>query len=276
MIFTLPNRISLYQSTSDSNSGYSYNEYHMSTADDTTRTSSPTDSLVLGAQSHLPTLLNPVRAVETMTSILWNCVKLNNTIGKYSRQIQQIWSTTEVEKMRLYVDDIAQREYEEAVGIARRENALLAGRDMQGRYNETVYWNIISKGAKLIHPATLHMPKGPLGEFTMAEKVATEVFMQEAGFGTSVENQRRCRNLWKKLSEMRRVGISKILLYRRKEFDTYRKSFTQDAESLTEGVISWESVYGSLLEQLENRMMKQGDEDFTGLSDLLQFKILME
>ncbi|EED11504.1 kinesin, putative [Talaromyces stipitatus ATCC 10500] len=86
----------------------------MSAADDTTCTSSPTDSLVLGAQSHLPTLLNPVKAVDTMTSILWNCVKLNNTISKYGRQTQQIWSTTEVEKMRLYVDDIAQREYEEA------------------------------------------------------------------------------------------------------------------------------------------------------------------
>ncbi|EED14476.1 conserved hypothetical protein [Talaromyces stipitatus ATCC 10500] len=241
----------------------------MSAADDTTCTSSPTDSLVLGAQSHLPTLLNPVKAVDTMTSILWNCVKLNNTISKYGRQTQQIWSTTEVEKMRLYVDDIAQREYEEAVRIVRRDNALLAGKDMQGRYNETVYWDIISKGAKLIHPATLPTPKEPLDEFTMAEKVATKVFMREAGFGTSVENQRRCRNLWKKLSEMRRAGISKILLYRTNEFDTYCKSFTQDAGSLTDVVMSWERVYGPLLEQLENRMMKQGAEDFTGVSDLL-------
>ena len=52
---------------------------------------------------------------------------------------------------------------------------------MQVRHNETVYWEVISKGAKLIGHSTLPTAKGPLDEFTMAEKVATKIFMNEAG-----------------------------------------------------------------------------------------------
>ncbi|KAI7974218.1 hypothetical protein EIK77_004970 [Talaromyces pinophilus] len=243
----------------------------MSTTEDTTRASLTTNSLVLSVQSHLPDLLDPVGAIETMTSIVWNCVKLNNTIGKYGRQTQQVWCTTEVEKMRLYANEVAQHEYKEAVRIVRRDNALLAGKDMQGRYNETIYWDIISKGARLLDPATLPTPKGPLDDFTMAEKIATKVFMEEAGFGTGIENQRRCRNLWKKLSEMRQAGINKVLLYRTKEFDTYCKSYPRDAaSSLTDVVLSWEKNFGPLLEQLENRMMARSAGDFSGVSDLEQ------
>ena len=61
----------------------------------------------------------------------------------------------------------------DVVRIVRRDNALLAGKDMQGRYNETIYWDIISKGARLLDPATLPTTKGPLDDFTMAEKIAT-------------------------------------------------------------------------------------------------------
>jgi hypothetical protein len=52
--------------------------------------------------------------------------------------------------MRRCLNDIAEREYEEAVRIVRRDNTILAGKDMQARYNETVYWAITSKGAKMI------------------------------------------------------------------------------------------------------------------------------
>jgi len=54
--------------------------------------------------------------------------------------------------MRRCLNDIAEREYEEAVRIVRRDNTILAGKDMQARYNETVYWDITSKGAKMIDP----------------------------------------------------------------------------------------------------------------------------
>lgn len=59
---------------------------------------------------------------------------------------------------------------------------------LQIRYNESIYWNIV-KGAERFDLAKLKHSKGPLDEFTHAEKVATELFMVEAGFGTSRENK---------------------------------------------------------------------------------------
>jgi hypothetical protein len=229
------------------------------------------EALTLGTPTHLLTIYNPEEAIKTMSSILWNCVKYNNTVGKCGQHTQQVWASTDVEKMRQFVADIEQYEYEEAVHAVRSDNAFSAGKDMQARYNETVYWDIISKGAKRINPATLPTPKGPLDEFTMAEKVATKVFMQEAGFGTGIENQRRCRNLWKRLSELRKAEVSKILLYRTNEFDTYCKGFTRSTgPSLTDVIVSWEKAYRPFLEHLETRMKKQSRGDFAGASDLLQ------
>lgn len=48
-----------------------------------------------------------------------------------------------VENMRRHLDDIAGHEYEGAVSIVRRDKTILAGKDMQARYNEIVYWDII-------------------------------------------------------------------------------------------------------------------------------------
>lgn len=48
--------------------------------------------------------------------------------------------------------------------------------------------------------------------------MATERFMREAGYRLSLANQRQCRLFWKRLFEIRRTGVDKILLYRIKEF----------------------------------------------------------
>lgn len=97
-------------------------------------------------------------------------------------------ATTKPTKIRQYVDDISRLEYKEAIRIIKRDNALVAGREMQARYNETAYWEIILKGANLINPMTLPTAKGPADGFTMAEKVATKKFMEEAGYGLGAEN----------------------------------------------------------------------------------------
>ena len=52
-------------------------------AKDITHISLITDSLVLSMQLHLLNLLDPIGVIKTMISIFWNCIKLNNTIGKY-------------------------------------------------------------------------------------------------------------------------------------------------------------------------------------------------
>ncbi|KAF3386947.1 hypothetical protein F1880_000445, partial [Penicillium rolfsii] len=106
---------------------------------------------------------------------------------------------------------------------------------------------------------------GPLDEFTIAEKVATELFMREAGYGLSLANQRQYRLFWKRLFEMRQAGVDKILLYRTKEFDRFCKSDPSDAgASLVEIVRLCENTYGLQIKQLENRVTRESMGDFTG------------
>ncbi|CAG7952883.1 unnamed protein product [Penicillium nalgiovense] len=93
-------------------------------------------------------------------NILVNCIKLNGPFGTYGHQPKQA-TTTKVEEIQSFFP-----------------------------FNETVYWEIIKKGAELLDPKDLPTPKGPLNEFTMAEKVATERFMSKAGYGISLANQR--------------------------------------------------------------------------------------
>lgn len=132
--------------------------------------------------------------------------------------------TTKVEAIQSFVDDIVKLQYPDAVQLIKQENAFSASKSIQSRLNETVYWEIIKKGAELFDPKDLPTSKGPLDEFTMAEKVATERFMREAGYGLSLANQRQCRLFWKRLFEMRNAGVDKILLYRTEEFDRFCKS----------------------------------------------------
>ncbi|KAJ5151521.1 uncharacterized protein N7482_010773 [Penicillium canariense] len=92
----------------------------------------------------------------------------------------------------------------------------------------------------------------------MAEKVATERFMREAGFGLSLANQRQCRLFWKRLFEMRNPGVDKILLYRTKEFDRFCKNrSSEDGASLVEMVRLWEERYGFHIKQLEERVAEE-------------------
>ncbi|KAE8414835.1 hypothetical protein BDV36DRAFT_298671 [Aspergillus pseudocaelatus] len=107
------------------------------------------------------------------------------------------------------------------------------------------------KGAELLDRATLPAAKGLLDEFTMAEKVTTEDFMEEAGYGTSAANQRLWRNLWKNLFQMCETGIDRILFYRTKEFDNYCKEYPKTNEiTLLETVLSWGDVYGPQIMEL--------------------------
>ncbi|CDM27577.1 unnamed protein product [Penicillium roqueforti FM164] len=85
----------------------------------------------------------------------------------------------------------------------------------------------------------------------MAEKVATERFMKEAGYGLSLANQRQYRLFWKRLFEMRNAGVDKILLYRTKEFDRFCKSYSSEAGA-------------SLVEMLEERVAEESKGDFIG------------
>ncbi|KAH8431674.1 uncharacterized protein LDX57_009329 [Aspergillus melleus] len=203
--------------------------------------------------------------IKIMDTILVNCVRLNDALGRYGRQTKERMVTTNIEKVRGCVNQLAQLGYAEAIYAIKKENALFASKHIQVQYNETVYWEIIKKGAALLDPAKLPTSKGPLDEFTMAEKVATEAFMKEAGYGLSLANKRLCRILWKRLSEMRKVGVDRLLLYRTKEFDDFCRNYKPECEvSLEETVRSWEEKYGLHFEQLEDRITRESQGDFTG------------
>ncbi|KAL2802117.1 hypothetical protein BJX63DRAFT_133904 [Aspergillus granulosus] len=216
-------------------------------------------------------LLGSNPAIKVMASILWDCVRLNLTVGKYGRQTQSIGASTEIKRIRQYADDIRNLEYSKAVSTIKTDNALLAGRDIQARYSETIFWEVIQKGAKLLDTTKMRPAMGPSDGFSVAEKEATIRFMKEAGYGTSRENQRLYRNLWKSLSEMREAGVEKILLYRTKEFDSYCKVYPKAAEkSLCDLVKSWEMVYKTHIDHLENQAITWSQGDFTGRSWLQQ------
>ncbi|CAG7960399.1 unnamed protein product [Penicillium nalgiovense] len=104
-------------------------------------------------------------------NILVNCIKLNGPFGTYGHQPKQATIITKVEEIQSFVDDIV----------------------------------IIKKGAELLDLKDLLTPKGPLNEFTMAEK--------------------------KRLFEMRNAGVHKTLLYRIKEFDRFCKSYLLESRA---------------------------------------------
>jgi hypothetical protein len=82
-----------------------------------------------------------------------------------------------VKAIQSFVDEIVQLDYSDAIQAIKQENEFSASKKIQTWYNETVYWEIIRKGADLLDPKSLPTPKGPLDEFTMAEKVATKRYM---------------------------------------------------------------------------------------------------
>ncbi|KAL4944391.1 hypothetical protein BDV06DRAFT_187494 [Aspergillus oleicola] len=170
--------------------------------------------------------------------------------------------STDPSKIQQYTKAVSKLEYDEAVRVVKRDNAVAAGRTMQARLNETVYWDIFLKGAKLIDSAELPIAKGPGDGFTSTEKAATKRLMEDAGFDLGAENQRQHRNLWKSLFQMRQEGISKFLAYRTQEFDSYCKTYPRrSATSLVDRVAEWEKVYRLHIEELENLVSRfmEGD-----------------
>ncbi|KAJ5543711.1 hypothetical protein N7513_007219 [Penicillium frequentans] len=206
---------------------------------------------------------------KALASVLFECLRVNSAIARYGHQTN--WSQTRIDpiKIRNYVDEIAEYDYEKAVQTIRKDTALTMGRGVQGRCNDTIFWKIILKGAALVDQTRLPPAKGPADGFTMAEKAATKKFMAVAGYGLGAENQRQCRIFWKNLFQMREAGIDKVLYYRTKEFDSYCKGYPKTAEiSLVDTIMSWETQYRPFIEQLETRVFRLEQGDLARLCDL--------
>ncbi|KAJ5982539.1 hypothetical protein N7451_012639 [Penicillium sp. IBT 35674x] len=206
---------------------------------------------------------------KAMASILYECLTVKSAIARYGHQTNMPPTRTYPSKIRKYVDELAEYDYDKAVKIVQKDNTLAVGRGVQTRCNETIFWKIILKGAALIDQTTLPPARGPADGFTMAEKAATKKFMEAAGYGLGPENQRQCRIYWKNLYKMREAGIEKFLYYRTKEFDSYCRGYPKTAEvSLVDTVTLWENQYRPFIDQLESRALRLGQGDLARLCDL--------
>ncbi|KAK1138882.1 hypothetical protein N8T08_001709 [Aspergillus melleus] len=221
-----------------------------------------------GSSSHrslaknLPPWLESGYASKVVTTVIVNCIRLNSAIGLEGQKVVKVSLTADPSQIEQYAESISKLEYNKAVNVVKRDNAVATGRNLQRRLNETVYWDIILKGAKLIDTATLPRAKGPDDGFEPAEKAAAKRLMEDLGYGLSPESQRQHRTLWKALFDMRKAGISKFLIYRTQEFDTYCKSYPRRcAVTLVNRVTEWERVYRSYIEHLENLVTRfiEGD-----------------
>ncbi|KAJ5945071.1 hypothetical protein N7516_005239, partial [Penicillium verrucosum] len=102
-----------------------------------------------------------LKEISIIENILVNCIKLNDPLRRYGHRSKKAIMTT-----KSFVDNIVKLQYPDVI---KQENVFS-----------------ISKGAELLDPKDLPTSKGPLDEFTMAEKVATERFIREMGYGLSL------------------------------------------------------------------------------------------
>ena len=156
-------------------------------------------------------------------------------------------------------------DYEAASRAVARRHGIFATKSIQANNNENIYWQIILKRAAQLDHASLPAAKGPCDDFSVAEKVATYNFMDRVGLGTSASNQRQCRWFWKALYDFRERGVRMITSYRTAEFNRYCREYPRGrSPSLADTIVSWEAVYGPLVDLLERRAYEHRRGDFSG------------
>lgn len=198
-----------------------------------------------------------------MATVLVECVEVNVAMVKSHFDLpHRAGDLNPAGAIRERANKLVEYDYQRAMQIIHLDNALATERTLQRRCNEAVYWKVILKSAALLDPALLASAKGPSDGCSVAEKLSTKKFMEDAGFGLSGENQRVYRFFWKALWEMREAGVDKVLLYRTKDFDSFCKSYPRKSvTSLVDLMATWEIQFGPHIEQLETRVarLRNGD-----------------
>ena len=210
-------------------------------------------------------LLNYEDAVRIMTSVLLHCAAQRHTVGEHARRVANVECVTDTRKIRANSKKLADRDFDNAVDKISRNKTARTGLDIQDTNDESWYWEIIRKGAKLLDPTTLKFSKGPLDGFSVAEKEKTREFMEKIFLATGSESQRLYRGYIKLLFDIREAGVERITCYRTNEFDRYCKIYPKTKEpSLIDTIMSWEKVYGQHIDQLEVRIRAKRSSDFSG------------
>ncbi|KAM0665668.1 hypothetical protein ACQRIU_005929 [Beauveria bassiana] len=206
----------------------------------------------------------PAAEAKVMESILVDCEKLNRKLHQVSMSKEQTssWTANTLE-IQGYVADIAQRDFTEAVRHINTGNAALAGRDIQSRYSQAYFWDIITKLANEMDPTKVKNARGPLTDFTEPERQATREFLRSTGADNLTYNRlSEYRQRWRRLSNMRRAGVDKILCYHTKQYNTFCKHY--EGDDLQSKVLSWEHLYEWFITHLELRVATSCGGDKTG------------
>lgn len=202
-----------------------------------------------------------------MDTILRDCVDLNSKRAKLGGN-----SDTKIvrvgqhnSKIREYAESIAESGFDDAVRRVNDEHGDLVCKDIQTRYNESIYWDIIQTRAHSLDPMRLRTPKSPSDGSGEAEKVAAKEFSTALGLGVSSPSQQKYRRLWKNLAKWRKSGVDMILFYRTTQFNNFCRDYPAEAKiPLDEMVLSLEKKYGRHIKHLEDRVMKVAQGDMTG------------
>ncbi|KAM3519492.1 hypothetical protein MY4038_009768 [Beauveria bassiana] len=101
-------------------------------------------------------------------------------------------------------------------------------------------------------------------DFTEApERQATREFLRSTGADNLTYNRlSEYRQRWRRLSNMRRAGVHKILCYHTKQFNTFCKHY--EGDDLQSKVLSWEHLYEWFITHLELRVATSCGGDRTG------------
>ncbi|OAQ60891.1 transposase IS4 domain-containing protein [Pochonia chlamydosporia 170] len=208
----------------------------------------------------------PTSAVQAMDTVLRDCAKLNSERGKIRDKDPNIGKIRKQNSLiREYADEIAGSTFDDAVKKVNLESAHFVCKDMQVRYNESIYWDIIQRRAHDLDPNKLQTPKGPPDGFSVAEKDAATELSTALGLGGSPPSQRKYRRHWKNLANWRKSGVDMILFYRTTQFDEFCLHYSETANMpLDTKVLELEQSYGCHIKQLEERVMKEAQGDMTG------------
>ncbi|KAJ5117563.1 hypothetical protein N7448_011195 [Penicillium atrosanguineum] len=248
-----PSRKSGDESTSDkipdvTEVGYQSRNQQCVPVDDRVNSAHPLNILADTFSSYQP---DSAFTMKAMASILFECFIVNTAIARYGHRTSMVLTRTDPDKIRKYADEVAEYDYEQAVSVIQRDSALAMGKGVQNRYNETIYWRIILKGAALID----HTKPLPRNSWKMLDMGWAQKTNGKAAFSGGTDS--------------REAGIEKVLYYRTKEFDSYCKGYPKTSViSLVDAIKNWETQYRPHIEQLEIRALRLGKGDLVRLSDL--------
>ncbi|KAM3553514.1 hypothetical protein ARSEF4850_006883 [Beauveria asiatica] len=233
-------------------------------------TSSPTEYHVEYNDPPLTSPQLPSAETKVMETILVDCAKLNYALRQTSTDKKQpsLWDPNALQ-IRGYVEDIAKRDFTEAVRHISAGNTAVVKGTVQARYSEAIFWDVITKHAEELDPTKLGNAKGPPTDFTVAEKEATRKFLKSTGDSNmTLGHLRGCRLRWRRLSDMRKRGVDKILCYHTSSFNSFCKAYKAgDAEEhvgLVDKVLSWERLYEWYITHLEHRVATSCGGDNSG------------